>query len=315
MTQPAPAERASRVHVLTLDAATDLSAPHTREEALAALESGGLVFLPDLGFTLMPDERDLMADTSRMLIGFDEREKRDGRPTIIFDPAKGRIKRHHFALRDGRIVRARIHRAACTTLEAMMARFSAWADDLVTRLLPDYHSVVTRDRVTYRPNEREIVQPLHVDSSYGHPTQGRGMLRVFCNVDPGNRPRRWQVGEPFESFASRWIGSLRPRSAGWSEVVLDRLGLVGPKAPFDQLIADLRRAGKKDKDYQRNGPREIIEFPCGSTWIGITDLVVHGGLSGQHSLDQTFYLPPSGMRDPSRSTLRILERLTGRALV
>jgi hypothetical protein len=298
MTQPAPAERASRVHVLTLDAATDLSAPHTREEALAALESGGLVFLPDLGFTLTPDERDLMADTSRMLIGFDEREKR-----------------HHFALRDGRIVRARIRRAAGTTLEAMMARFSAWADDLVARLLPDYHSVVTRDRVTYRPNEREIVQPLHVDSSYGHPTQGRGMLRVFCNVDPGNRPRRWQVGEPFERFASRWIGSLRPRSAGWSEVVLDRLGLVGPKAPFDQLIADLRRAGKKDKDYQRNGPREIIEFPCGSTWIAITDLVVHGGLSGQHSLDQTFYLPASAMRDPSRSTLRILERMTGRALV
>ena len=313
MTLPASSEHAPRV--LTLESTADLCAPETRDEALTTLEGGGLVFLPHLGFTLTAGERALMSDTSRMLIGFDERAKRDGRPTIIFDPSRGRIKRHHFALRDGRIVRARIRRDAYGTLETMMARFSGWAEDVVARLLPDYRSVVARDRVTYRPNERQIVQPLHVDSSYGHPTQGRGMLRVFSNVDPGLRPRRWQVGEPFESFASRWVGSLRPRSAGWSGALLERLGLVGPKAPFDQLIADLRRAGKKDKEYQRTGPREIIEFPCGSTWIAITDLVVHGGLSGQHSLDQTFYLPASGMRDPSRSSLRILERITGRELV
>ncbi|HVO87818.1 MAG TPA: Kdo hydroxylase family protein, partial [Casimicrobiaceae bacterium] len=238
-----------------------------------------------------------------------------GRPTIIFDPARGRIKRFHFALRDGRIVRARIRPSACTALEAMMARFGTWAEDLVASLLPTYRSVMSRDRVTYRPNERQIVQPLHIDSSYGHPTQGRGMLRVFCNVDPANRPRRWQVGEPFESFANRWIGSIPERSAGWSEALLARLGLVGPKESYDQLIADLRSAGKRDKEFQRTAPREIIEFPCGSTWIAITDLVVHGGLSGQHSLDQTFFLPAEGMRDPSRSSLRILERMTGRDLV
>ena len=37
-------------------------------------------------------------------------------------------------------------------------------------------------------------------------------------------------------------------------------------------------------------------------------------MSGQHSLDQTFYLPVEAMNDPSRSSLRILERLTGKAL-
>ena len=43
--------------------------------------------------------------------------------------------------------------------------------------------------------------------------------------------------------------------------------------------------------------------------------VLHGAMSGQHSLDQTFYLPVEAMNDPSRSSLRILERLTGEALV
>ena len=73
-------------------------------------------------------------------------------------------------------------------------------------------------------------------------------------------------------------------------------------------------AGKSDADYQKNCPRRILEFPTGSCWLGITDLVSHGALSGQHSIDQNFLLPPSAMSDPSRSSLGILERLTGRSL-
>lgn len=315
MTQPASDTRPPLLKVLTLDTKTALSAPEVRERALDTLENGGLVFLPGTGFALTANEREMIANTGEMLVGFGEREKRDGRPTIIFDPARGRIKRYHIAVLDGRIVRARIRRQACAALEAMMARFGTWTEDIVASLLPSYRSVMARDRVTYRPNERQIVQPLHIDSSYGHPTQGRGMLRVFCNVDPADQPRRWQVGEPFESFANRFIRSIPARRAGWSEALLARLGIVGPKEPYDQLIADLRSAGKRDKEYQRTAPREIVEFPRGSTWIAITDLVLHGGLSGQHSLDQTFFLPAEGMRDPARSSLRILERLTQRQLV
>jgi 3-deoxy-D-manno-oct-2-ulosonic acid (Kdo) hydroxylase len=77
----------------------------------------------------------------------------------------------------------------------------------------------------------------------------------------------------------------------------------------------LRRLGKHNEDYQRDAPRRIVEFPAGACWIAITDLVLHGALSGQHSLDQTFFLPAAAMRDPSRSSLRILERLSGRRLV
>ena len=87
------------------------------------------------------------------------------------------------------------------------------------------------------------------------------------------------------------------------------------KTAYDLLVAELRRIAKHDREYQSAAPRRIVEFPSGSSWFAITDLVVHGAVSGQHSLDQTFFLPAVEMADPSRSSLRILERLTGRALV
>jgi hypothetical protein len=37
-------------------------------------------------------------------------------------------------------------------------------------------------------------------------------------------------------------------------------------------------------------------------------------MSGQFAFEQTFYLPVNAMKDPERSPLRVLERLTGRTL-
>src|SRR5262249_32856774 len=153
-------------------------------------------------------------------------------------------------------------------------------------------------------------------SAYGYPTQGRGMLRLFCNVDPDGQPRVWQVGEPFEPFAQRFVAATHPKRPGLATALLRGLGIVhGPKTEYDRLLADLRDIAKHDEGYQRAAPRRIVEFPSGSCWFAITDLVLHGAVSGQHSLDQTFFLPPAGMADPDRSSLHILERLTGRALV
>ena len=87
---------------------------------------------------------------------------------------------------------------------------------------------------------------------------------------------------------------------------------AGP--PYDCMVEDIRKLVKDDVDYQKNAPRKIVEFPRGSTWLAITDMVLHAAVSGQHSLDQTFFLPFTGMRDPSRSPLRILERLSGESL-
>lgn len=314
MTERVAVDAASAVELLTLDAGIDLAAADVRRDAIEALESGHVVFLPKLGFELTSTERAMIADLRNLLTK--EPDGANGRPTIIFEPWRGRIKKHNYAFSGWRPVRAEIKPAVLPELEAMMARFGGWAEDLIARLFPRYVSGLGRDRITYRPNQRSDVQPLHVDSAYGYPTQGRGMLRVFCNIDPLRRPRIWHVGEPFESFAPRFIHSARPRTPSWTTAMLARLGFVGgSQTPYDMMIAELRRLGKRDAEYQRTAPRRVVEFPSGSTWIAITDLVLHGAMSGQHSLDQTFFLSAAEMSDPARSSLRILERLSGRQLV
>ena len=290
--------------ILELPPGTDRNAPGFRERIRAVLEAGGILFLPCSGFELTERERALVTDAAITLPTRRERESRNGRPTVIYDPARGHI------------LRTRISGSERRELEAMMARYSDWAAALVADLLPAYTDKLVRDRLTYRPCERADAQGLHVDASYGRPTEGRGMLRVFCNIHPGGRPRVWRVGETFEPFARRFVPSARTPRTSRLEAVLAQLGVTkGRRTAYDRLMADIRGQVKKDKDYQANAPQRVVSFPTGSAWIAITDLVLHGASSGQHSLDQTFFLPPEAMDEPARSSLRILERLSGRTLL
>lgn len=305
----------SAAKVLKLDASADLSSPAVRHGALEILENGGLVVLLGSGFELTPSERDLIVNTRHMVTGIDDADIRDGRPTIIYEPWRGKIKKRNYAHARGRFSRTDIAPGVRQPLEAMMARFGTWATGLIAELFPTYPPALTQDRITYRPHERSALQPLHIDSSYGYPTEGRGMFRLFCNIDPSGRPRVWQIGEPFEAFARRFIAGVQLRENRWWESLLDRLKVRrGRRSLYDETIAELRRLGKRDKAYQQAAPREIVQFPSGSSWLAITDLVPHGAVSGRHSLDQTFFLPASGMSNPHRSSLYILERLTGRQL-
>jgi hypothetical protein len=305
---------AQTVKVLTIEPDTDLSAPELRRSAIETLEGGGLVYLPRSGFELSARERELISDPTKVLTQVPDVE--DGRPTIIYDPARGHIKKYHYAQVRGKMMRAKVRDTAQPDLEAAMARYGKWAENVIAQLFPSYQEVLERKRVTYRPFPRNSTQSLHIDSSYGYPTQGRGMLRIFSNINPANRPRIWQLGEPFEPFVRRFLPSVRLSKPSWVSSILARLGIVdGTKTKYDQYVAALRALGIRDKEYQRTAPREIMEFPSGASWIAITDLVLHGAMSGQHSLDRTFYLPVEAMNEPSRSSLRILERLTGEALV
>jgi hypothetical protein len=311
---PQTANDDSTVELLTLAEGTDLTAAAVRRDATYVLEGGGIVLLPKTGFPLSARERELLADLRNFLVK--EPSGANGRPTIMFDPRRGRIADINFTISGLRLLRAEVKASARPELEAMMRRYGAWAEDLLTTLFPSYVAALGRDRITYRPNQRSDAQPLHVDAGYAYPTQGRGMLRVFCNIDPLDRPRVWHVGERFEGFARRYLPAARVRRPGWTASMLARVGVVGgAKTAYDLMIAELRRLVKSDAEYQRSAPRRVVEFPSGSAWIAITDLLLHGALSGQHSLDQTFFLPPEAMSDESRSSLRILERLSGRQLV
>ncbi|ARO86455.1 hypothetical protein EBAPG3_000920 [Nitrosospira lacus] len=307
-------EEAETVKILTIEPGANLSAPEMRRAAIEMLEGGGVIYLPRSGFELSERERELISDTAKILTRVPDVE--DGRPTIIFDPARGRIKKYHYAQVRGKMMRAQVRDTARPDIEAIMARYGKWAEDIITQLFPSYQGPLDRKRVTYRPFSRNSTQSLHIDSSYGYPTQGRSMLRIFSNINPANRPRIWQLGEPFEPFVRRFLPSVHLSKPAWFSSILARLGIVdGTKTKYDQYIAALRALGMRDKDYQRTAPRKVMEFPTGASWIAITDLVLHGAISGQHSLDQTFYLPVEAMNDPSHSSLRILERLTGEVLV
>ena len=71
---------------------------------------------------------------------------------------------------------------------------------------------------------------------------------------------------------------------------------------------------KADLAYQAQAPQSRHEFMPGDTWLVFTDQVSHAAMDGQYALEQTFYLPVHAMRDPSRSPLRVLERLLERRL-
>ncbi|QOJ23545.1 MAG: Kdo hydroxylase family protein [Gammaproteobacteria bacterium] len=299
--------------MLTIEPGMDMSSPEVQRAAIQTLEGGGLIYLPQGGFELSDRERELISNTTNILTQVPDVE--NGKPTIIFDPENGHIKKYHYAQIHGKMVRAQIKDTARSDLEAIMARYGQWTESVITQLFPSYRQGLDRKRVTYRPFARNSTQALHIDSSYGYPTQGRSMLRVFTNINPVDRLRIWQLGEPFEPFVQRFLPDVHVSGPSWFAALLARLGIVdGVKTKYDQYIAALRALGMRDKEYQASAPRKLMEFPAGSSWIAITDLVLHGAISGQHSLDQTFYLPVEAMNDPSRSPLRILERLTGEVL-
>jgi hypothetical protein len=203
-----------------------------------------------------------------------------------------------------------------------MAAFSATATKFVADLLPVYTGGIEPARASYRPVEiagraysrRKNDRLLHIDAFPSAPTRGRRILRLFCNINPRGEPRVWQVGEPFEEFARRFLPALgRPAaSVAW---LLSAIGATrGRRSAYDQLMLGLHDGAKRDAVYQRRTPREEIAFAAGSTWLCFTDQVLHAALAGQYALEQTFYLDVAVMLDPARSPIRTLERMTRREL-
>jgi hypothetical protein len=300
-----PAEGAI-AEVLELDEQVDLTDPGVRARVREALEVGNVLHLKGRGFKLTERERAIITDPKILFRGNKERSKRNGRPTLTFDVATDRLLFNTIRTPEKR------------EIEAMLRRYSDWSRDLLQKLVPEFALACEQNRIIYRPVERSVTQGLHVDTTYLYPTQGRSKLRIFCNIDPEGRPRGWEIGERFERLAQRYLPKVRMERP-WYEAAIDRsaslVGIVkGKHTAYDHVLENIRILMKGDRDYQKSAPRRIVNFPPGSAWVALTDIVLHGGLSGQHALDQVFFLPPEVMHNPSRSALRILERLSGRTL-
>jgi hypothetical protein len=207
-------------------------------------------------------------------------------------------------------------------LKNLIARFSGHAESLVRSLFPHYQGHLHRGFTSYRTASvegretswRKDDTRLHIDAFPSNPTGGLRLLRVFSNVNPNGVPRVWRVGEPFADHAARFFPRASRPLPG-SAWLLERLGITkSRRTAYDHYMGQLHDLGKADFAYQQSSPQLTFEFPAGSSWAVFSDQVLHAVMAGQYMLEQTFYLEPEGLVNPSAGPLKILERLAGRSL-
>lgn len=278
----------------------DWSGAAPNEAWIAALEAGKVLYFPQLGFEVLPEERALL---SPAVLSPDVRN-------ISLD-ANGRLKG---VAGDENMQRA---------VAAMVGRFRAQAQQLIHGLLPHYTPALRPAPTSYRPAQVETrVQSwraddrrLHVDSFPSRPNYGERILRVFTNVNPEGAPRVWRVGEPFEAVAKRFLPRAKPYSR-WQARVLRALRVTKSlRSEYDHLMLQLHDGMKSDLEYQKNAQQQTVAFPAGSVWVCFSDQTSHAVMSGQYMLEQTLHLPAARQYNPGSSPLAILSRLTGRQLV
>jgi 3-deoxy-D-manno-oct-2-ulosonic acid (Kdo) hydroxylase len=270
-----------------------------QEGALRAIESGNVLFLPQLRFSMLAGE-DLL---------FSSRIAAKGK-NVSLDPVRG-------TLRGMDVEEAELER-----LRGMMKRFADSCSDLLGNLLPSYTAGLQRARTSFRPVEiagrstswRKDDTRLHVDSFPSAPTQGKRILRVFSNVNPHGQSRTWRLGESFEGVARRYLPSMAQPIWGTPEL-LHMLGITkSRRSHYDHFMLGLHDRMKADLAYQSEAAQSFQEFHTGSTWIVFSDQVSHAAMRGQYALEQTFHVPVECMLEPQQAPLRILERLVGHAL-
>lgn len=288
------------VKILTIECAPGEASPELSAQAAETLEGGGVVFFPNLPFVMSgPEQAFLDPAVVR------QPRRHTGRARIIFDPYTQRFRCS--ALEDP---------AEQRRMEAMVRRYADWSRELVSRILPRYAQALEPGRTSYRPCVRTHPQGLYVSAYLAAPTLGRRMLRVFSNVNPRGEPRAWHFGdEPFEALVTRLRPKIKPVSRG--RAWLFRAFGITPirRAPYDDVMRQLRYLTKHNRELQRTATRSVFEFPSGSTWLVCTDGVLHGALTGQFAFEQSLLVPVAAMAEPERSPLRILERLLERSLV
>lgn len=263
--------------------------------AITAVEEGKVIHFPELAFLLEVHEKKFLS----------AHYANPKSKNISYEPQKGQVR--------GVIGTP----ADQEKIKAMLKRFAWHAKELVTRLLPQYSSAIQQGRTSFRPVEisyrkvsyRKDDSRLHIDAFPATPNQGRRLLRVFSNINPNKEGRIWRVGEPFEDVAKRFLPQIRKPIPG-TNFLLKAVGLTKSKrTQYDHIMLKMHNKMKADLQYQKTVPQAEINFASGTSWIVMTDSVSHAGISGQHVLEQTFYLPVEGMLQQQHAPIKILERL------
>ncbi len=271
-----------------------------QKQAVNALESGLMLFLPNLSFDLSTQEQRFLSPV------FVDRKSKN----ISYDPSTDSIKGIQGTQQEHE------------EIKAMLQRFFAAALALTNNLLPFYQNKIQLGRTSFRPVQvsnrktsyRKDDRRLHVDAFPANPNQGQRILRVFSNINPQGEDRVWQIGEPFVEVAKRFLPEIGRPFPG-SSFLLEKLRLTkSRRTEYDHIMLQLHDRMKKDSNYQHKVNKTELRLPPNSSWIVQTDEVSHAALSGQHILEQTFYVPVAAMVNPNLSPLKILERLLQRRL-
>lgn len=273
----------------------------TQAKAVAAVEQGKLLLFPQLSFVLTAVEQQYLSpafvDKKSKNISLDSRQDR-----LAGAVGNSEDQQH---------------------LRSLLARFAQQATLLIHHLFPTYRHELQIARTSFRPVQvsqrkmsyRKDDRLLHVDAFPASPIQGRRILRVFSNINPHQEDRVWRIGEPFEAVARHFLPSV-PKPWPFSRRCLQLLKLTKSyRTEYDHIMLELHNRMKRNRSYQQLVPQTTIRLAPGSTWIVQTDQVSHAAMSGQHMLEQTFYLPVSAMVNPELSPLKVLERLSGRPLI
>ncbi|MCD6046030.1 MAG: 3-deoxy-D-manno-oct-2-ulosonic acid (Kdo) hydroxylase [Gammaproteobacteria bacterium] len=269
-------------------------------EAIHALEHGKIVFLPHLNFALSADENNLLSPTLT-----DPKRK-----NISFNPHSDEM---HGA-RGSVLQRAQ--------LKILMQRYCQQALGLINTLFPAYQKHLIAGRTSLRTVEisgrrssyKKDDSRLHVDSFAATPVNGFRILRVFTNINPHGVARIWQTGEPFNTVATRFLPEIPSMST--VEQHLLRLFKITKvlRSPYDHFMLNIHDRMKKDMAYQQSVIKTTLTLPPKSSWIVYTDQVSHAAISGQHALEQTFYLPPTALYYPETAPLFVLEKMLKHSL-
>ena len=207
-------------------------------------------------------------------------------------------------------------------LRAMIVRYAEQSEALALRLFPHYRGHLSRGNTSFRPvsvagrttSWRQDDTRLHVDAFPSNPMQGTRLLRVSCNINPNGRPREWRVGEPFEAHAKRYLPAISRPLPG-SAWLLAKTGITKRRrSEYDHVMLQLHDRAKADTTFQSDSPQARVSFAPGTIWLVYSDQVPHAAMSGQHLLEQTFYLDVGHQQRPDTSPRGTLERLMGREL-
>jgi hypothetical protein len=258
------------------------------EESINCLESGRILFFPDHHYTSVDSLllSDSILDSRHKNVSYDYKKKR-----------LGAFRKDIYGLED--------------KLIQLMHGYAEFCMQLIEKSLPTYVPHLQWGRTSFRPaqikgrisSKRKDDTRLHVDSFAASPVNGLRILRVFCNINPNKEGRVWNVGEPFSQVLEQFALKI-PRYNKLIARIL-KMGKVTKtlRSPYDHYMLHLHDKMKLDDQYQANVVKTHIDFPAKSTWIVFTDHVSHAALSGQHLLEQTFYLPANNMVQPELSPL------------